>query len=458
MKVVGAKDLAWIGGGIAITAGAIALGSLWPALVGAGLVGFGIARWQSRPSEAEWFDFEDGYWEPTAFDNPVLRDAARIMDDRFQCLQDLADGKPVTVESWSKTDEIAPLLASISERLRAASPTINKQDVTRQKMLGSLHTVAIDATNLSLHSTQQGSISMSEVFAMEGAIRLVAEWNAAQSEIVEHNARVVAELGEGSQLMTDAAHRAMASVEENSQSAHHGNEAMDSLKVRLDDLGQHMVTAQAIVEQLGQRGKDIREIISTITSISERTNLLALNASIEAARAGEVGKGFSVVAEEVRKLAEQSAASGESIRLLIEQTEADVLSTVESMSMLRSTVVETRSQGDELSDRFEAIMNTAEKTHECLCEISSSLQTCVKKVEESSEWSRQLRLLEKESRAVLEDLQASGAAVRDRIEVTTRLANDASRYADTILESTSALVSVDQDVARPSKAKRSRAA
>ena len=65
-----------------------------------------------------------------------------------------------------------------------------------------------------------------------------------------------------------------------------------------------------VVEGLGERSRDIGNIIEEITNIATQTNLLALNAAIESARAGEHGKGFAVVADEVRKLAEQSARLG----------------------------------------------------------------------------------------------------------------------------------------------------
>ena len=86
------------------------------------------------------------------------------------------------------------------------------------------------------------------------------------------------------------------------------------------------------VKKLGELSLQIGKISDVITGIAEQTNLLALNAAIEAARAGEHGRGFSVVAEEVRKLAEQSGSAAKEIGQLITQIQRDVRNSVEKMA------------------------------------------------------------------------------------------------------------------------------
>ena len=101
------------------------------------------------------------------------------------------------------------------------------------------------------------------------------------------------------------------------QQAQEGNTAVESAVSQMHEISEIVNSLKDVVTALGSRAQDISKIVDTIKGIADQTNLLALNAAIESARAGEHGRGFSVVAEEVRKLAEQSADSASEITDLV---------------------------------------------------------------------------------------------------------------------------------------------
>lgn len=119
------------------------------------------------------------------------------------------------------------------------------------------------------------------------------------------------------------ADNAMNNAASNAEKARAGREAMDSTTQQMNVVSESITSLATIIEALGGHSKEIENIVGTITSIAEETNLLSLNAAIEAARAGEEGRGFAVVAHSVRKLAERSAHSaaqiGELVSLIVNQ-------------------------------------------------------------------------------------------------------------------------------------------
>ncbi len=119
-----------------------------------------------------------------------------------------------------------------------------------------------------------------------------------------------------------------------------GKEKVDAAIAVMKNIAEQVSASARVVGELGKRSDEIGQIVETISNIAAQTNLLALNAAIEAARAGEHGRGFSVVAEEVRKLAEQSASATENISKLIATIQHDTTSAVESIEQGNQSVEE----------------------------------------------------------------------------------------------------------------------
>jgi methyl-accepting chemotaxis protein len=123
------------------------------------------------------------------------------------------------------------------------------------------------------------------------------------------------------QAVAEAANIAYSTSQQTDQSAQRGNAVVTQAVDVMRDLAKHMQTAGDGIEALNEQSLVIGTIVKTISGIAEQTNLLALNAAIEAARAGEQGRGFAVVADEVRQLASRTSQATDEIVLVVRQNQ-----------------------------------------------------------------------------------------------------------------------------------------
>jgi len=163
-----------------------------------------------------------------------------------------------------------------------------------------------------------------------------------------------------------------------------GNKSVEYQNIKMKENKQVANEVSDTIGLLSQKSEEIGEIITTIQSISSQTNLLALNAAIEAARAGEQGRGFSVVAEEVRKLAEQSSTSVKEIESIIKDVQSCVKYAVMGIGKVQIAVgdqekalSDTETTFKNISEMVAAIKNNVKK----VSDISNSLSSHAKQVE-----------------------------------------------------------------------------
>ena len=153
-----------------------------------------------------------------------------------------------------------------------------------------------------------------------------------------------------------------------------GRQVLQDATAKIATLETTVKESAALMQQLGQRSSEIGEIVAAISNISDQTNLLALNAAIEAARAGEHGRGFSVVAEEVRKLAEQSSTSAEDIAKLISLVQSDTEKAVAAVTGGTLEVEESTKAVDSVNEAFERIAENVQNVSTLIHKTAASIQ------------------------------------------------------------------------------------
>ncbi|GCD10805.1 methyl-accepting chemotaxis protein [Clostridium tagluense] len=203
-----------------------------------------------------------------------------------------------------------------------------------QKVTESLEQVVATSEELTASSdqTQQSAEQVSL------AIQQVAFGSGEQVNIANDTTKIAEEIFTGMEQISNNVQAVANTSLEAIKRAEKGNDVVYSAIAQMNNIqGKVEVSTQA-VSILGEKSKEIGSIVSLITSIAAQTNLLALNAAIEAARAGEQGKGFAVVADEVRKLAEQSGSAAGNISSLINEIQNEIVNAVKAMDNGSSAV------------------------------------------------------------------------------------------------------------------------
>jgi methyl-accepting chemotaxis protein len=190
------------------------------------------------------------------------------------------------------------------------------------------------------------------------------------------------------------------------------------------------------VTDLGDRSGEIGKIVATIDDIAAQTNLLALNAAIEAARAGEQGRGFAVVADEVRKLAERSSVATKEIAGLVNGTQAGVREAVNAMQQGSREVEEGYKLAADAGGALDDILTRSQSVKRQVTEISVAAQALKDLGREMTETIQRINKIVEENAAATQQMTASAGVVSTNIETTAGVAQENSAASEQVSAST----------------------
>lgn len=201
------------------------------------------------------------------------------------------------------------------------------------------------------------------------------------------------------------------------------------------------------VREMGQRSAEIHSIVETIQDIASQTNLLALNAAIEAARAGEHGKGFAVVADEVRKLAERAAASSKEIGELVKRIQATVEEAVISMNETTDEVQIGMKLANESGHSLSSILDAAEMVQKRASNTSNASGQMQNAAEEMVNSMDTVSSVSEQNILATDQMSASAEIVRQAIENIASVAEENSAAIEEVSASAEEMTAQVEEVA-----------
>ena len=238
--------------------------------------------------------------------------------------------------------------------------------------------------------------------AVAGQERAVSGFSAATQEI----SAAVAQISATSEQLLAATGSVMAVAREAAGAADEGREGLERMTASMQQLDDAMNAFTRKLATISQRASGITAVVTTIAKVAEQTNLLSVNATIEAEKAGESGRGFRIVAQEIRRLADQTALATKDIERMVRDMQAAVAGGTMEMDRFRNEVSGRIGEVAEVSGKLGRVIEPVQS-------VTLALEQVHESMESQSQGARQIR-------AAMESLRADAMASATAVSVVAR--------------------------------------
>ena len=333
----------------------------------------------------------------------------------------VSDDKDLTERiEIASIDEIAAISTRVNEFTRIIQSSmieLQRSIMDQEKVLGSLFESINTASSCSdaIESALKGSMEITErsVRSVSAVVQNMNEMASQISLVAERSEGQTVSVNESAKLTKQMMERTATIVASIMEAA----EKTKNLSGVFEENEKSVSIVTENIDKVAERSESLQEINAAIAQIASQTNLLAMNAAIEAAHAGEAGAGFSVVADEIRKLAESTAAYTKTNRQTLKSTIEDISATTEASMMTRKTVEEMRRA---LSSVEETIAGISERTGMQVSAQKQLTQSLAATTESTESVSRYVREL-KEKRDLMEKAVSSLSECSASLEQNMKL-------------------------------------
>ncbi len=244
----------------------------------------------------------------------------------------------------------------------------------------------------------------------------VAKGASEQAQVVNQAALSIDNMANASQKIAEDANTGNTFAAQAANDAQEGAFLSSSTVKDMNEIKQMVGNASEKVKEMSKHSDKISSIVETIEDIASQTNLLALNAAIEAARAGEHGKGFAVVADEVRKLAEKSSLSAKEIAGLVITIQQSISEAVKSMAQSDAEVSNGVSQANKANQALANIQQAADQVYKRVNEISESAGNIATQASQMASAVENIASVTEENTSATEEVNASVEEINAEME------------------------------------------